>query len=83
MKLLTWSLRHLIKTLAVPVQVFILSNADLGKAIDKTVFPGMQGGPLMHVIAGKAVCFEEAAATCSSKSMVNRLLTTPKSSLRH
>ena len=30
------------------------------KAIDKTVFPGMQGGPLMHIIAGKAVCFGEA-----------------------
>ncbi|MGH9037292.1 MAG: serine hydroxymethyltransferase, partial [Acidimicrobiia bacterium] len=31
------------------------------KAIDKAVFPGMQGGPLMHVIAAKAVCFHEAA----------------------
>ena len=30
------------------------------KEIDKTVFPGIQGGPLMHVIAGKAVCFKEA-----------------------
>ncbi len=33
---------------------------DLGVAIDKAVFPGMQGGPLMHTITAKAVCFEEA-----------------------
>jgi len=38
----------------------ILSKADLGPAIDKTVFPGMQGGPLVHIIAAKAVCFSEA-----------------------
>lgn len=31
-----------------------------GKLIDKNIFPGMQGGPLMHVIAAKAVCFKEA-----------------------
>ena len=37
-----------------------MTSADLGKAIDKSVFPGMQGGPLMHVIAGKAVAFGEA-----------------------
>jgi glycine hydroxymethyltransferase len=39
----------------------ILSNhADIGKKINSAIFPGMQGGPLMHVIAGKAVAFGEA-----------------------
>ena len=33
---------------------------EFAKAIDKAVFPGIQGGPLMHVIAGKAVCLKEA-----------------------
>jgi glycine hydroxymethyltransferase len=38
----------------------ILSRKECGEKIDKSVFPGMQGGPLMHVIAAKAVCFKEA-----------------------
>ena len=38
----------------------ILCKAEYGPKIDKAVFPGTQGGPLMHVIAGKAVCFGEA-----------------------
>jgi glycine hydroxymethyltransferase len=38
----------------------ILSDGDLGKKIDSAIFPGLQGGPLMHVIAGKAVAFQEA-----------------------
>ncbi len=38
----------------------ILCKAEYAKAIDKAVFPGMQGGPLMHVIAAKAVRFKEA-----------------------
>ena len=38
----------------------ILSKADYAAAIDKVVFPGMQGGPLVHIIAAKAVCFHEA-----------------------
>ncbi|HWP79450.1 MAG TPA: serine hydroxymethyltransferase [Candidatus Acidoferrum sp.] len=38
----------------------ILSKAEYGPKIDKAVFPGTQGGPLMHIIAGKAVCFGEA-----------------------
>jgi glycine hydroxymethyltransferase len=38
----------------------ILSKAEHGAAIDKVVFPGMQGGPLVHIIAAKAVCFHEA-----------------------
>ncbi|MDY2777289.1 MAG: serine hydroxymethyltransferase [Collinsella sp.] len=49
------------KTLRGPRGGFILSNdPDVARAIDKAVFPGTQGGPLMHVIAGKAVAFGEA-----------------------
>jgi glycine hydroxymethyltransferase len=39
----------------------ILCKEEHGKAIDSSIFPGTQGGPLMHVIAAKAVCFQEAA----------------------
>jgi len=49
------------KTLRGPRSGLILSRAAFAKAIDKSVFPGMQGGPLMHVIAAKAVCLKEAA----------------------
>jgi len=49
------------KTLRGPRGGLILTDdADLAKKIDSAVFPGVQGGPLMHVIAGKAVCFGEA-----------------------
>ncbi|MCC6642353.1 MAG: serine hydroxymethyltransferase [Deltaproteobacteria bacterium] len=48
------------KTLRGPRGGLILCGADHAKAIDSSVFPGGQGGPLMHVIAGKAVAFEEA-----------------------
>ncbi len=48
------------KTLRGPRGGMILCREELGKAIDKAIFPGTQGGPLMHVIAAKAVCFGEA-----------------------
>jgi glycine hydroxymethyltransferase len=49
------------KTMRGPRGGAILCKEQYAKAIDKAVFPGMQGGPLMHVIAAKAVCFHEAA----------------------
>ena len=48
------------KTLRGPRGGAIMCNTEYAQAIDKAVFPGMQGGPLMHTIAAKAVCFEEA-----------------------
>jgi glycine hydroxymethyltransferase len=48
------------KTLRGPRGGMILSNAQHEKVINSAVFPGLQGGPLMHVIAAKAVCFKEA-----------------------
>ncbi|HRX08975.1 MAG TPA: aminotransferase class I/II-fold pyridoxal phosphate-dependent enzyme, partial [Candidatus Limiplasma sp.] len=48
------------KTLRGPRGGMILCKEQYAKAIDKAIFPGTQGGPLMHVIAAKAVCFREA-----------------------
>ncbi len=48
------------KTLRGPRGGMILCKEELGKQINKAIFPGTQGGPLMHVIAGKAVCLGEA-----------------------
>jgi glycine hydroxymethyltransferase len=48
------------KTLRGPRGGAIMCNNEFAQAIDKAVFPGMQGGPLMHTITAKAVCFEEA-----------------------
>ena len=48
------------KTLRGPRGGMILCKEQYGAAINKAIFPGTQGGPLMHVIAAKAVCFEEA-----------------------
>jgi len=48
------------KTLRGPRGGMILCREELAKAIDKAIFPGMQGGPLEHIIASKAVCFGEA-----------------------
>jgi len=48
------------KTLRGPRAGIILAKEKFGSAIDKTVFPGIQGGPLVHVVAAKAVCLQEA-----------------------
>jgi glycine hydroxymethyltransferase len=48
------------KTLRGPRAGFIMCREEFGKRIDAAVFPGLQGGPLMHIIAAKAVCFKEA-----------------------
>jgi glycine hydroxymethyltransferase len=48
------------KTLRGPRGGFILGKQELAKSLDSAVFPGTQGGPLMHIIAAKAVCFREA-----------------------
>lgn len=48
------------KTLRGPRGGMVMCREQFGKAVDKAVFPGMQGGPLMHVIAAKAVAFQEA-----------------------
>jgi glycine hydroxymethyltransferase len=51
------------KTLRGPRGGLILAKEKYAKAIDQNVFPGNQGGPLMHVVAAKAVCFKEAATS--------------------
>lgn len=48
------------KTLRGPRSGMVLCREQFAKDLDKTVFPGMQGGPLMHIIAAKAVCYQEA-----------------------
>lgn len=48
------------KTLRGPRGGMILCTQDLGAAVDKNLFPGIQGGPLVHIIAAKAICFHEA-----------------------
>jgi glycine hydroxymethyltransferase len=48
------------KTLRGPRGGLILCQQDLAKQVDKSIFPGIQGGPLMHIIAAKAVCFKQA-----------------------
>lgn len=48
------------KTLRGPRGGLILCQEELAKQVDKSIFPGIQGGPLMHVIAAKAVCFKQA-----------------------
>ena len=61
------------KTLRGPRSGLILCKSEFAKAIDKAVFPGLQGGPLMHVIAAKAVCFKEAA-TADFKAYAGRVV---------
>ena len=65
------------KTLRGPRGGMIMAEAELGTAIDKTVLPGIQGGPLMHVIAGKAVALKEAQQP-SFRRYVERLLENAK-----
>jgi glycine hydroxymethyltransferase len=48
------------KTLRGPRSGIVLCREQFAKDVDKTVFPGLQGGPLMHIIAAKALCFHEA-----------------------
>jgi glycine hydroxymethyltransferase len=50
------------KTLRGPRAGMVLCRAQYAKDLDRTVFPGVQGGPLMHIIAAKAVCLKEAAS---------------------
>ena len=50
------------KTLAGPRAGFVLCREEHAQAIDRAVFPGMQGGPLVHVIAAKATCFTIAGS---------------------
>src|SRR5207253_2852496 len=50
------------KTLRGPRAGLVLCREQYAKDLDRTVFPGVQGGPLMHIIAAKAVCLKEAAA---------------------
>ncbi|MGL5244542.1 MAG: serine hydroxymethyltransferase, partial [Sarcina sp.] len=57
------------KTLRGPRGGLILCKEKYAKDLDKNIFPGMQGGPLMHIIAAKAVCFKEAASNEYKKYM--------------
>jgi len=61
------------KTLRGPRGGVILCRADLAEKVDKSVFPGLQGGPLMHIIAAKAACFGEAL-TPDFKSYAKRII---------
>lgn len=61
------------KTLRGPRGGAILCKQEYAKAIDKSIFPGMQGGPLMHAIAAKAVCFKEAM-TDDFKAYIKQVL---------
>jgi glycine hydroxymethyltransferase len=61
------------KTLRGPRGGLILCRSEFAKEIDRALFPGVQGGPLMHVIAGKAVCFKEALSE-SFRSYQNQVI---------
>lgn len=66
------------KTLRGPRGGLILTNnEEIAKKVNKAVFPGVQGGPLMHVIAGKAVCFKEALES-SFKTYVSQYIKNAK-----
>ena len=60
------------KTLRGPRGGLVLTNSeDIAKKINSAIFPGLQGGPLMHVIAGKAVAFKEALAPEYKLSLIH------------
>ena len=65
------------KTLRGPRGGMILCREEYAKAIDKAIFPGIQGGPLMHIIAAKAICFGEAL-TPEFKAYQEKLLSNSK-----
>jgi glycine hydroxymethyltransferase len=65
------------KTLRGPRAGMIMCKKEFAKAVDKTMFPGIQGGPLMHVIAAKAVCFKEAAGE-EFKKYIDRVMDNAK-----
>jgi glycine hydroxymethyltransferase len=65
------------KTLRGPRGGMILCKKEYAKAIDKAIFPGTQGGPLMHIIAGKAVCLGEALKP-EFKQYAHRIVTNAK-----
>ncbi|MDL2317525.1 serine hydroxymethyltransferase [Eubacteriales bacterium OttesenSCG-928-A19] len=65
------------KTLRGPRGGLILCKEEYAQAIDKAVFPGTQGGPLMHIIAAKAVCFKEAMAP-TFKAYAQRIIDNAK-----
>jgi glycine hydroxymethyltransferase len=65
------------KTLRGPRGGAILCKERFAKEIDKSIFPGMQGGPLMHVIAAKAICFEEASSD-QFKEYINQVVKNAK-----
>ena len=65
------------KTLRGPRGGFVLCKGEFAKLIDNEIFPGIQGGPLMHVIAAKAVCFKEAFSS-SFKTYQNNIIKNAK-----
>jgi glycine hydroxymethyltransferase len=65
------------KTLRGPRGGFVLCKKEYAKKIDSLIFPGIQGGPLMHVIAAKAVCFKEAS-TLEFKEYQNQIVKNAK-----
>ena len=68
------------KTLAGPRAGFILCRAEHAQAVDRGIFPGMQGGPLLHTIAAKATCFKIAATRAVQGSTSARFARTPTGS---
>ena len=70
------------KTLAGPRAGFILCKEEHAQAVDRAVFPGMQGGPLVHTIAAKATCFRIAGTERVPRSTSARSARTPTRSPR-